>query len=316
MNKLIIKAFTLIELLVVIAIIGILSGLIVVGMGSMTNNANTAKGQVFSNSLRNSLMMNMVSEWRFDGPTSDGSAATVNDVLDTWSKINNGTLSANPPVVRTGSNCLSGSCLQFDGSAASGSYNYADFGSNSSLSMGTGDATASLWVRFDNAIASDYETLIVCGANGSGVGYPGYRLFRYNGTSRLYGYFSDGTASYIAGYLSPVGSLTSGTWYNIVIVMTRNATMQIYINGIKQTSSLDITPQQGSISNYSSMKIGAQTVSGYHLGGRMDEVRVFSAAMPISWIKDQYYIGLNKLYTNGGIGYDEYKERLNIVAER
>jgi len=85
MNKLLKQAFTLIELLVVIAIIGILSGLIVVSMGNMNQKATIAKAQVFSNSLRNSLMANIVSEWKMD----EGSGATVND---TWGGLNNSTL--------------------------------------------------------------------------------------------------------------------------------------------------------------------------------------------------------------------------------
>jgi len=66
MHKIFRQAFTLIELLVVIAIIGILSGLIIVSMNGITNSATVAKAQVFSNSLRNALMMNLVSEWKFD----------------------------------------------------------------------------------------------------------------------------------------------------------------------------------------------------------------------------------------------------------
>ena len=66
MNKLLKTAFTLIELLVVIAIIGILSGLIVVSMSGVTEKANIAKSQVFSNSLRNSLMINTVSQYNFN----------------------------------------------------------------------------------------------------------------------------------------------------------------------------------------------------------------------------------------------------------
>jgi prepilin-type N-terminal cleavage/methylation domain-containing protein len=71
MNKLFFKAFTLIELLVVIAIIGILSGLIVVTMSGVTAKATIAKGQVFSNSLRNALMLNLAAEYRLDGNAND-----------------------------------------------------------------------------------------------------------------------------------------------------------------------------------------------------------------------------------------------------
>ena len=76
-------AFTLIELLVVIAIIGILSGLIITTMSGATESARIAKLKVYSNSVRDTLGANMVSEWKFDGPTGDGIAATANDVLDT-----------------------------------------------------------------------------------------------------------------------------------------------------------------------------------------------------------------------------------------
>ena len=69
MSKLIKQAFTLIELLVVIAIIGILSGLIVVAMGGVTQKATIAKSQIFSNSLRNSLMLDILAQYTFDDIT-------------------------------------------------------------------------------------------------------------------------------------------------------------------------------------------------------------------------------------------------------
>jgi len=312
MNKLIKQAFTLIELLVVIAIIGILSGLIVVSMGGMAQKASIAKAQVFSNSLKNSLMLNLVSEWRFDGPTSDGSVATPNDVLDTWKNTNNGTVPY-PPTVET-SDCVSDSCLDFSGTAASGAYNYVDFGTNSSLSMGTGDATVSLWVKFDNATAPIGETLAYCGAGGTSVGYPGYWVFRNSGTSRLFVYFSDGTAIRIGGNLSATDTLVANTWYNVVVVFDRDGVAQTYINGIKQTETLTISTQQGSITNYASYKIGATSSAGSRLDGKMDEVRLYNAAMPISQIKEQYYAGLNSLLAGGGIDAKEYGERINSIA--
>lgn len=308
MNKIIKQAFTLIELLVVIAIIGILSGLIVVGMSSMTNNANLAKAQVFSNSLRNSLMGNIVAEWRFDGPTADGSTATANDILDTWSKINNGTIGGGP-IVKTGSNCVNGNCLQFDGID-----DYVDFGSNSSLSMGTGDATVSLWANFDNALAPQNEALVYCGSGADTQ--SGYRILRYSGTSRLYFQFTDAAGTRISAYLSPTSSLVDKTWYNVVVVFTRSSTAQAYINGVKQSLSADISGHQGNIQNYTNYRIGAVAATSYQLAGKMDEVRVFSAAMPISQIKEEYYAGLNSLYVSGGIDEMEYSERLSIVAKR
>jgi len=109
MNNILKKAFTLIELLVVIAVIGILSGLIVVSMNGVTNKATIAKSQIFSNSLRNSLMANLVSEWKFDENTGISTA-------DSWSGGNSGTLTgATLPTWLTGNNCIRGSCVSFDG---------------------------------------------------------------------------------------------------------------------------------------------------------------------------------------------------------
>jgi prepilin-type N-terminal cleavage/methylation domain-containing protein len=304
-------AFTLIELLVVIAIIGILSGLIVVSMGGVTEKATIAKAQVFSNSLKNSLLLNLVSEWKFDGLTADGSAATVNDVLNTWSSLNNGAVSY-PPTVKTGTNCVNGSCLQFDGVD-----DYVFFGSDSSLSMGTGDATVSLWVKFDNALAPQTETLAYCGCSSAETGRDGYWIYRVNGTSRLLVYFSDGTVGRISAFLSATGSLIANTWYNIVMVFDRDGGVQAYINGAKQTGySLDISAQQGDVQNYTSYMIGATSSASNRLTGKMDEVRLYSAAMPTSQIKEQYYTGLNSLLIDGGITKEEYLARINNIADK
>ena len=78
------KSFTLIEILVVIVIIGILSAFIIVSMVGVSDKARIAKSQAFANSLRNSLLINLVSEWKLN----DGSGTTASD---SWS-ANTGTL--------------------------------------------------------------------------------------------------------------------------------------------------------------------------------------------------------------------------------
>jgi len=60
------KSFTLIELLVVIVIIGILAGVIMISTSSSIDKANVAKAKTFSESIKNNLMLNLVSEWNFD----------------------------------------------------------------------------------------------------------------------------------------------------------------------------------------------------------------------------------------------------------
>ena len=81
-------AFTLIELLVVIAIIGILSGLIITTMSGATESARIAKLKVYSNSVRDTLGANLVSEWKLDQIVGSSAPYTT---LDTWG-TNIGTL--------------------------------------------------------------------------------------------------------------------------------------------------------------------------------------------------------------------------------
>ncbi|MBP6914381.1 prepilin-type N-terminal cleavage/methylation domain-containing protein, partial [Candidatus Parcubacteria bacterium] len=106
------KSFTLIEILIVIVVIGILSSFILVGMNSIASSANIAKSESFSSSLRNSLLISLVSEWKLD--ESSGQS-----IYDSWSS-NNGILGstsgvdASDPIWIT-NGCAKGSCLSFDG---------------------------------------------------------------------------------------------------------------------------------------------------------------------------------------------------------
>jgi len=186
---------------------------------------------------------------------------------------------------------------------------YVDFGNNASLSMGTGDATVSLWAKFDNATAPQRETLVDCWS--TTAGNPGYLLVRDNGTSKLHVWFCDGSATTPESDLSASGSLGSATWYNIVLVFSRSSVAQAYINGIKQSSSLNISGYPGNVQNSYSLRVGALDSSTWRFAGKMDEVRLYNAAMPISQIKEQYYASLNKLFAEGGISKEEYLSRIN-----
>ncbi|MFA5432370.1 MAG: prepilin-type N-terminal cleavage/methylation domain-containing protein [Candidatus Paceibacterota bacterium] len=168
-------AFTLIELLVVIAIIGILSGLIVVSMSGVTQKANIAKAQVFSNSLRNSLMANIVGEWKMD----DGSGSVASD---TWTKINNGNLTSfdfntTTSGWRVESQCIFNGCLQFDGSN-----DWVDLDSRvSSVPTGVSNITVGAWVKWSSVPVSN-QVIVAYGGNNSATGF----LFQYESTYKMH----------------------------------------------------------------------------------------------------------------------------------
>ncbi|MDD5696955.1 MAG: prepilin-type N-terminal cleavage/methylation domain-containing protein, partial [Candidatus Pacebacteria bacterium] len=108
------RSFTLIEILIVVVIIGILSTFIIINSQDSSYQADLARGKAFGLSVLTALPVNFVSEWKFDGPTAAGSAATIADAKDTWGG-NDATSVSGGLLVRGGANCISGNCLEFDG---------------------------------------------------------------------------------------------------------------------------------------------------------------------------------------------------------
>ena len=300
-------AFTLIELLVVIAIIGILSGLIVVTMNGVTSKANIAKSQVFSNSLRNALMANLISDWNFDGiGVSDGNSATAAYFLDTWGQ-NNGSVTATPPTVLSGSNCVFASCLYFNGSQ------YVSIADNPVFNFGN-QMTIMIWIKggagSTRTFISNWENTVVNKGSwwlGTNTNTP-YNKLRvavsddgsYNSTHCKQYY----TTSIIA----------DDSWHYVGFTFN-NGILKLYIDGVDAEVIKTWDPAITSIYNTDvDLNISAYLSSGSPAGyftGRIDEVRLYSAAMPISQIKEQYYAGLNSLLFNGGMSFEEYKSRLS-----
>jgi prepilin-type N-terminal cleavage/methylation domain-containing protein len=279
MNKLIKQAFTLIELLVVIAIIGILSGLIVVSMSGVTQKANIAKAQVFSNSLRNALMLNLVSEWRLEGNAND-----------TWG-TNNGTLNGTTAV----SSCVYGACRDFNGTNT----DYITLGSLSSI-ISLQSGSVSLWFKADDII--NEKPMF-------GVDGTGYVILEIRSTKvRI-------DAGSLGGGVSGSTTLKTGTWYNAVY-SSNGTNWKLYVNGNLETLSIGGTDGLwfGDVaSGYCDI---AKFETALYFDGSLDDIRLFNTSIPISQIKEQYYFGLNNLLASGQISNKEYSERINSIAQQ
>lgn len=288
-------AFTLIELLVVIAIVGILSGLIIVGMNSSIQSATIAKAQIFSNSLRDSLLANLVSEWKFD----ELSTALNNQLIkDSWNGGNNGTLYTGAGDVSdklvTGSNCVYGKCLSFDG--------VGDFISttNSIQNMGLNDFTVSGWIKF-NSISSG-GAFAGSGLCGTGTLIPGWQ-FGIN-WNNLEFYTRDSVGTTVA---SKAQNFLLNTWY--YLAGTRSGTnLYVYINGVQWNVASGAVRN---VSNSEALDIGRVYGANGYLNGLIDDIRIYGAAIPSSQIKEQYYAGIHSLLINSFITKDEYQQRLS-----
>jgi prepilin-type N-terminal cleavage/methylation domain-containing protein len=282
MKKLIKQAFTLIELLVVIAIIGILSGLIVISMSGVTNKANIAKAQVFSNSLRNSLMLNLVSEWKFDELTT---ASNGTAIIDSWSG-NTGTLiTDNTTTEKLSSDCISGKCLRLDGTG-----DYISFSFVPGV-VTTENYTIGTWIKKTVSSSGTVINISNSSSNRNGITFTANRV--------ACGLYNTAYIRFISTF-----DISLNVWHYITCV-NRSTVLVLYIDGVIATTEVGGLGLAGS-QNY----IGYNSNDPSYFNGFIDDVRIYNTAIPTSQIKEQYYAGLNKLLTNGEITEEEYSQRI------
>jgi prepilin-type N-terminal cleavage/methylation domain-containing protein len=300
------KSFTLIEILVVIVVIGVLSAFILVGMSSITSSANIAKGKAFINSMDNALLLGRVSQWKLD--QTSGTAPGPYTVSDSWSS-NTGTLydGASTACVFGGSStvcpqpvtsgCPSDNCLSFDGIN-----DYASVNDNDSLDFGAGSMTLSFWITAPFVKNVQGGGLFAKKVFAS-VGWD----FRTTQTSTfLYEEYYGGLS---CGTVGSSSSLPSG-WNHVVFVKNVvGKRLYIYYNAVVNNSSSYNTAYNTDNNNnllLSSNMSGWLNWEGY----KLDDVRIYNQAIPTSEIQQNYFLGINNLYKNGGITQIEYTQRL------
>jgi prepilin-type N-terminal cleavage/methylation domain-containing protein len=282
------KSFTLIEILIVIVVIGIISSFIIVGLSSVSDKANITKGQAFSNSLRNSLLMNLVSEWKLDGNTNDSWG--VNN--GTWNGSGGGSYAS--PSWRTGSECVSGGCLAFDGID-----DYINCGSSNSLNI-SNLITISVWIK--PLGTSGQEGIIGTPNFSSAYGFyirhtPGLDVaFQFNTGSTRYNLLS--------------GNLNYKNW-NYLVVSWDGSNIKIYINN-NYYSGQSSTAQSRTFGEFRIGYTGAIT-SPVYFNGLIDDVKIYNQAIPTYQVQQNYYSGLNKLFANKGIA--DYSIRISQLKE-
>jgi prepilin-type N-terminal cleavage/methylation domain-containing protein len=267
------KGFTLIELLVVIAIVGILAGLAVVSMSGATEAARIAKLKVFANSTNNSLLGNRVSEWKFD----EGAGTTTADTVGT----NSGTLANfNFDLTsgwRSGSSCLSGGCLQFDGTD--------DYVLISSSISTNPPISVSLW--FNTKITAGYYSILNRGNIAKNL-----MLGVYNGKIVNYNSITHPT------------TIQTNAWHHLAYIVD-STTETLYIDGILYSVPTSYTLNQSGV-----FYIGTSIPSSQVFNGFIDEVRIYNAALTASAIRYQYVAGIDKLLANNQITKEDYRQRL------
>jgi len=283
------KSFTLIEILVVIVIVGILSAFIIVSMAGVSDKATIAKAQAFSNSIKNSLMMSLVSEWRLD----DASGTTIQDQWGTnpgtWYGSGGGSYTS--PSWRTSSECVSKGCLAFDGTD-----DYINCGSGTSINITTA-ITLSAWVKTTNS--STVQMILEKSPSGTN----GYNILSSNGQfqGRIYPSSIESTVM-----------LSDGVWHHIVM-SNQNVIngWNLYFDGVKIVQQNGVAILANAQPLYIGMRGGGTSLP---FTGLMDDVRIYNQAIPTSQTQQNYYLGLNKLLLNSSINKEEFAQRLSGLS--
>lgn len=282
------KSFTLIELLVVIVIIGVLAGVIMISTSSSINKADIAKGIAFSSTMNNELLSNLIAEYTFDeGPTISGDA-TNSDVKDLWGNYD-GTVTGHAPDVLTGSNCLFGKCLDFNGTT-----DYIDLGTAFG-NFRTNDFTVSVWVKMPKDAA--YRAIFAKGV----VNATDFLLYKPS---------SDNIVIYCDTGILNISTLAwQHNEWTYIVATRKSGIAKLYINGryINQDTSASVD-----LNNTHNWNIGAaEDGTQRFFDGLIDEVRIYNAGLSLSQIKKEYAVGLNALLSNNTLSKKEYNERIS-----
>jgi len=278
------KSFTLIELLVVIAIIGVLSAIVITNMSNAVTKSRIVRLQVFSDSIRAQLSDSLVSYWSFN----EGTGITA---YDQW-EGNNGTL-VGDPVWKSGGECVSGKCLEFDGLVGG-----VEITSNESLKPII--ITVEVWVKLIDSTLKRQLFLT------KWYGYSCETDTDHRPFFRIYN-----------GGDSPKGSaLIVGDWYHFVGVYdpSVNAEHQgntLYINGVR----IGTTINSNSITHSNNILTIGKYTGGLYWGGLIDEVRIYNSAVDLAQVQSQYLAGLDKLLFNGAISKSEYNQRIKELSK-
>jgi prepilin-type N-terminal cleavage/methylation domain-containing protein len=307
------KSFTLIEILVAIVVIGVLSAFILVGMSSVSNVANVAKSKTFSNSIRNSLLMNIVSEWKFD----EGTGTAANDSWGIYPAALTDTWEAGYEIPTWATNqkeCVSGSCLEYSGNAGNVTINNVNA---FKFSGGDQELSISVWAKTDTAESTGQIISKAWNGNGQYNYWIKWQSDNYANVVLL------GATSFSA---ITAHKLSKDVWNHYFLSLSSIREVKLYVNTISEINTThsitNWTPSSGDTNR--TLTIGniypAQDGAQYIFDGKIDEVVLYDKAMPTSVINQEYYSGINKLFKNNGATLNEFNQRIvelktNLVSE-
>ena len=285
------KSFTLIELLVVIVIIGILAGVIIISTASSITKANITKLKSFDDSVKNSMLLNLVSEWELD---------KINGVTtpDAWGSntgtIGDGVTATTYPTLKTKDACVSDGCMSFDGG------DYVNLG-NSSTIKPTDTITVSIWLNPASVKDGNIHDAIDT--------HLGYEIQERN--TGYWTWYVHLEVSEWSEIHTVSNTAIANKWQHVVgTYNSSTGSQKIYLDGDLKTSVVISGNQKILYSTDNNVMIGDVNYHGRYFNGLIDDVRVYDTELSFAEIRRDYVAGLKSLYTKGLISKVDFNKSL------
>jgi hypothetical protein len=220
---------------------------------------------------------------------------TVNDI----SGMNNNGMLVNGPIWKTGkADCVSGSCLSFDGVN-----DYVDVGDITDANInGINSKTITAWIKPSSIQVGDHiVTKWTASATGAG--------WQFNfGVGLKLEFWARNSAATNWNYIANLTNFTIGTWQYAAVTINAGV-VKLYKDGVEIDgtylgSALDAT-------NTLSVQIGTRrNSSAEFFNGYIDETRIYNTALTSSAIREQYLAGLDRFLSKKIITKLEYDKKI------
>ena len=187
---------------------------------------------------------------------------------------NSGTLTNGPTF-----NSANGGSIVFDGSN-----DYVDFGNPTSLNIST-SLTLESWVYFTNITTGAAKTIIARW----GSGQRSYKLAALVSSKNFYIDISDTGNNDIYRLSNTI--ITINIWYHVVGVYTSGVspTLNVYVNGVLDNSTLAGTIPSSIYSGTSIFNIGTDVVvGGNYYQGNISNSKIYNRALSASEVQQNY----------------------------